>query len=141
MTDEAQVPPTPPADAPPPPPAAPPPPPADPPAAGGSSGGSDNRAIMVVLSYLGPLALIPYLVEKEDPEVQWHAKHGLVLTAASIVLSLILFAISSATGCLGCLIQVPVTIAVIVVFVLCIVKGLNGERFTIPHLSELADRF
>ena len=59
MTDEAQVPPTPPSDAPPPPsdappppPAAPPPPPADPPAAGGSSGGSDNRALMVVLSYI-----------------------------------------------------------------------------------------
>ena len=97
--------------------------------------------MMIVLSYLGPLALIPYLMEKEDQEVQWHAKHGLVLTATAIVLSLIVGVISSATACLGCIIYLPVTIGIIVVFVMCIVKGLNGERFIIPHLSELADRF
>ena len=52
----------------------------------------------IVLAYLGPLALIPFLVEKEDQEVQWHAKHGLVLTGAAIVLSLIVGVISSATA-------------------------------------------
>ena len=41
---------------------------------------------MIVLSYLGLLALIPLLVEKNDKEVQWHAKHGLVLLVAEIVL-------------------------------------------------------
>ena len=29
--------------------------------------------------YLGLLALIPLIVEKNDRDVQWHAKHGLVL--------------------------------------------------------------
>ena len=32
---------------------------------------------MIVLAYFGLLALIPLLMEKEDAEVQWHAKHGL----------------------------------------------------------------
>ena len=39
---------------------------------------SSNRTVMLILSYLGILALVPLLVEKDDPEVQWHAKHGLV---------------------------------------------------------------
>ena len=49
---------------------------------------STNRGPMIVLSYLWVLALIPLLVEKDDPEVQWHAKHGLVLAAAAAALVL-----------------------------------------------------
>jgi len=56
---------------------------------------SSNRTIMLILSYLGILALIPLLVEKDDPEVQWHAKHGLVLTVGWIVLSIALAILSS----------------------------------------------
>ena len=41
---------------------------------------------MIVLAYLWPLALVPLLVEKNDPEVQWHAKHGIVLMVAELVL-------------------------------------------------------
>ena len=40
---------------------------------------SSNRNVMIVLSYLWLLALVPLLTEKDDKEVQWHAKHGLVL--------------------------------------------------------------
>ena len=67
---------------------------------------SSNRNIMIVLSYLWLLALVPLLVEKEDKEVQWHAKHGIVLMVAEIVLwiavtivSMILGMVSVALGC------------------------------------------
>ena len=46
---------------------------------------SSNRGVMIVLSYLWLLALVPLLVEKDDKEVQWHAKHGIVLMVAEIV--------------------------------------------------------
>ena len=54
--------------------AAPPPPPpeAEPP----------NRGVMIVVSYLWPLAFGPLLLEKQDPEAQWHAKQGLLLFVA-----------------------------------------------------------
>ena len=45
-----------------------------------------NRGVMIVLAYLWLLALVPLLVEKQDPEVQWHAKHGLVLMIAELLL-------------------------------------------------------
>jgi uncharacterized membrane protein len=32
-------------------------------------------------------------------------------------------------------------VAVIVVHIICIVKGLNGERFMVPGISQYADRF
>ena len=136
--------PPPPADAPPPPPPAAP----ESPAASPVSDGSENRTIMIVLSYLGLLALIPLLVEKDDAEVQWHAKHGLVLTVAEIVLfiavqivAMILGAISGGLGCLFGLLFPLIALGIIVLHVVCIAKALKGERFIIPYVSEFADRF
>jgi uncharacterized membrane protein len=103
---------------------------------------------MIVLSYLGLLALIPLLVEKDDQEVQWHAKHGLVLLVAEFVLfvaiqivAMILGAITAGLGCLFSLLFPIVAVAILVVHILCIVKGVKGERFLIPSLSEFADKF
>ena len=152
MTDPTNGTPTPPPEAPKPPPAAPPPPPpaSPPPTAtqGGGGAGSDNRTIMIVLAYLGLLALIPLLVEKDDPEVQWHAKHGLVLTVAwvavFIALGLLNMVISAAlpgVGCLGCFLPIGAFIAVVIVQGLCIVKGIKGERFLIPTVSDFANRW
>ena len=149
MTDTPNGNPPPPPETPPPaapPPTSPPPPTTPPPTTGGTE--SPNRTIMIVLSYFGLLALIPLLVEKDDPEVQWHAKHGLVLTVAwvvlFVVLQIIVMALGAISGGLGCvfgLLMPLLALAILVIHVICIVKGLKGERFLIPGLSEFADRF
>jgi uncharacterized membrane protein len=137
-------------------PSVPPPPPPyytpPPPPAGPTSGGavSPNRGIMIVLSYLWLLAVVPLVTEKEDKEVQWHAKHGLVLLVAEVILfiglhviRMILFAthIFAILGCLSFLIDVVVWVGVLIVHVLCIVKGTQGGRFIIPGISQYADKF
>jgi uncharacterized membrane protein len=101
---------------------------------------------MIVLSYLWLLALVPLLVEKDDSEVQWHAKHGLVLFGAEIVVIIVLAIFSSVVamldlGCTGCILHSVFSLVVLVIHILCIVKGLNGERFLIPGLSDFANRF
>lgn len=109
---------------------------------------SSNRNIMIVLSYLWLLALVPLLVEKEDKEVQWHAKHGIVLMVAEIVLwiavtivSMILGMVSVALGCVVSLLTFGLWIGILVVHVMAIIKGINGGRFVIPGVSEYANRF
>jgi uncharacterized membrane protein len=109
---------------------------------------SENRNVMIVLAYLWLLALIPLLVEKEDREVQWHAKHGLVLTVAEVIVMIglqvvvmILGAISGGLGCVFTLLIPIFMLAILIVHVLCIVKGINGQRFLIPGVSEFVDRF
>lgn len=112
---------------------------------------SSNRTIMIVLAYLGLLALIPLLVEKNDREVQWHAKHGLVLLVVEVALFIGLSIIGAilghipVIGCLGALvgalISFGLTIGILVVHIICIVKGVNGERFRLPYISQYADRF
>jgi uncharacterized membrane protein len=130
-------------------PATPPPPPEAPEApATTPAPAGDNRTIMVVLAYLGILALIPLLVEKNDAEVQWHAKHGLVLTVAEFILfvglqivTIILGAISGGLGCIVGILVPVLLLGILVLHVLCILKGLKGERLIVPKVSEFADRF
>ena len=128
----------------------PPPPPAEPPPQEPAAKEviSENRNMMIVLSYLWLLALIPLLVEKDDREVQWHAKHGLVLTVVEVVVMIglqvvimILGAISGGLGCVFTLLIPIFMLAILIVHVLCIVKGINGQRFLIPGVSEFADKF
>jgi uncharacterized membrane protein len=133
---------------PPPPSYTPPPPPGGmPPPPGGTPGAaSPNRSIMIVLSYLWLLALVPFLVEKNDREVQWHAKNGLVLTAAEVIawIALSLFSMATAfidLGCTGCMLQGVLGIVFLVVRVIAIIKGVGGDRLVIPGLSQYADRF
>jgi uncharacterized membrane protein len=107
---------------------------------------SPNRGLMIVLSYLWILALIPFVVEKNDPEVQWHAKHGLVLTAAEVLAWIALSFFSMATawldlGCTGCMLSWVLGLVFLVIRIVAIVKGVGGQRLIIPGLSQYADRF
>jgi uncharacterized membrane protein len=109
---------------------------------------SSNRGLMIVLAYLWPLAIVPLLVEKEDPEVQWHAKHGLVLMLAELIVllsfTMMTSLISIATFGVGCVLSIFVVfiwIAILAVHAIAIVKGINGTRLIVPGVSEYANRF
>ncbi len=121
----------PPPPAPPVPPAAPPPPP---PVAGQRNTG------MLVLAYLGLLALIPLVVEKNDKDVQWHAKHGLVLTGLFLVVWVALSIVGYIIPFFY-LLHPLVWLLWLAVCILCIVKAVGGQRFLIPGISEFADKF
>src|SRR5262245_63355940 len=72
-------------------------PPPPPPPGPGPAPASDKTA-MLVLSYLGLLALVPLLVEKEDKNVLWHAKNGLVIFAAFFIAFIGLWIITMILG-------------------------------------------
>jgi uncharacterized membrane protein len=124
---------------PPPPPSAPPPPPAGPPA----GGASDNRNLMLVLAYLWIFALIPLLIEKNDREVQWHAKHGLVLLGAEIIAYIVLaiLAMIPVLGCVIALLPLFLGLGVLILRIMLIMKAINGERMNLPGLTPLVEKF
>jgi uncharacterized membrane protein len=102
---------------------------------------------MIVLSYLWVRAIVPLLVEKDDPEVQWHAKHGLVLLVAEIIMWMafgvvsIVGSIAISVGCFFALLMNLVWLAILVIHIVAIIQGINGKRFIIPGISEYANRF
>ena len=97
---------------------------------------------MIVLAYLWILALVPLLVEKEDQDLQWHAKHGLVLLGLEIIIWVVISAVSATgIGCIIGLLSPLIMLIFLVIRVICIAKGIKGERFLIPGVSQYADKF
>jgi len=98
---------------------------------------------MLVLSYLGVLALIPYLVSKND-DVRWHAKQGLTLAAAFILAHLasgVLSFLPLIGGMLSALYWPVVSLGGFCLIVVCIMKALHGERWRIPVIADLTDKW
>lgn len=120
--------------------ATPPPPPVTPPTTPAGPA-SSNRSVMIVLSYLWILALIPFLMEQDDKDVRWHAKHGLVLLGAEIAAFIAIGILSGLSGGLGCLLVPLAQLGILVFHVVCIAKALEGERLLVPGLSDFADKF
>jgi uncharacterized membrane protein len=126
----------------------PPPPPPQPPA-GGAAPGSD-RTVMIVLSYLSLLCLIPLLTKKDDSEVQWHAKNGLCFVVFDIVVWIVLAIVTRVAAHIpifGCGIATVLSvlwcivwIGILVIHVVAIIKGVNGQRFRLPVVSDFADK-
>jgi uncharacterized membrane protein len=75
--------------------------------------------------------------------VQWHAKHGLVLMVAELVVWIVISIVLSAIpliGCIGLLFTPLLMLAELVLHIMCIMKGINGQRLIIPGVSEFADK-
>ena len=111
----------------------------------GSGAPSSNRNVMIVLSYLWLLALIPLVVEKDDREVQWHAKHGLVLTGAELIFwvafQVLMVVLGSFLGCFVAIFAPIIGLAFVIIHIVAILKGINGQRLIIPGVSQYVDRF
>jgi len=120
------------------------PPPPPPPMSGGTSPSSD-RTLMIVLSYLGLLALIPYLTKKDDAEIHWHAKNGVGLLILDVVVWVVFMIIawvlpSNLLGCGVGMIQCVVWIGILVLHVYCIVQAVGGKRPRIPVVTDFAEK-
>lgn len=109
---------------------------------------SDQDRLLLVFGYLGPLAIVSLLASRRE-FVKWHAKQGLVLSITLAALYLVvlrpLIAIStrhlwSVFGEMFWAATWLVTLGALAAVLVCIVRGLEGERFKLPMLGDLADR-
>jgi len=109
---------------------------------------TDQDRLLLVFAYLGPLSLFSLLASRRE-FVKWHAKQGMLL---SIVIAALVVAAKSVLLVLR-RVAWPVVaevywagigligLGVVLALLLCIVRALEGERFKIPMLGDLADRF
>ncbi len=109
---------------------------------------TDQDRVLLVFGYLGPLALFSLVASRKE-FVKWHAKQGILLSAAAVLLYLALKAVHLVLervlwpllGQLFWLAAGMVGVGVALLLVLCIVRALEGERFRVPMLGDLADQF
>jgi uncharacterized membrane protein YjgN (DUF898 family) len=102
---------------------------------------------MVVLAYLWPLAIVPLLAARDDKEVSWHARQGLLLMVGEIAVLIVLTGFTALAGLanfglgvtLG-LVVFLVWLAILGVQFAAILRALNGKRLAVPGITQLTDR-
>ncbi|MDP3237214.1 MAG: DUF4870 domain-containing protein [Myxococcales bacterium] len=104
----------------------------------------DENKIHLFLAYVGnlfgvPLALIPLLTVKDDDFIKWHAKQALVICVATYAIGLI--SIPLMFVFIGFCTASIAVIGGYVLSIIGLVKALNGERWRIPVIADLADKF
>jgi uncharacterized membrane protein len=108
---------------------------------------TDQDRVLLVFGYLGPLALVSLVASRRE-FVKWHAKQGIVLSATLVaiypILKFVHFILDryfwDFFGELFWIAAWMAIVGIVVTMLVCIIRGLEGERFRVPILGELADR-
>ena len=92
-----------------------------------------NNTLMGVLSYLGPLVIIPLIMAKDNPFVKFHIKQGLVLLAINILLSIVMRMLYL----LGPIVSL-LELALFVLMIIGIINVFQKKQKELPLVGSLA---
>jgi uncharacterized membrane protein len=98
-----------------------------------------HKTVFGILSYLGPLVIVSFLVAKDDPFVKFHIKQGLVLLAIDAILWVMswTFWMFSPLWMLYNL----VNLAILVLVILGIMNVVNNKEQELPIVGSFAKNF
>jgi uncharacterized membrane protein len=103
------------------------------PATAPKSGGDNN--LIAAVSYLWILSIVILLVKKDSDYVTFHARQGVVLFAASVIISIVSFIVPF-LFLITWLLQLIIFVAVVVGFI----QALGGKRYKMPVVGDLAEK-
>ncbi len=119
-----------------------------PPASGASSGGTGlapNIASLLCYICMPITSIIFLIIEKENADVRFHAWQGtafgvgyVVLIIALEILAAIMGAIASVLGIIIGFFVPIIGLAAFVVWIVCLIKAYQGERWRIPVVGDFA---
>jgi len=92
--------------------------------------------IMALISYIGPLCLVPILTKDQDEFVKFHAKQGLVLFGLEVAASVI-FSIIPILWAIGWILS----IAWLVLSILGIMNVVKDAKKELPIIGKYANKF
>lgn len=99
-------------------------------------GGVEKNTLMAILAYIGPLAIVSFIVAKDDPFVKYHVKQGFVLLTIEIAL----WALGMVLWIIMPLINI-VQLAVLVLSIVGIVNVVGGKEKELPIVGKYASHF
>jgi len=107
---------------------------------------TEQDRVLLVLAYLGILALVPYLTARKE-FVLWHTRQGLLLFGVSLIslfcmilVNVVLWQLSWVLGLLFLILFITLAFGVLALIVACILKAFEGRRWRIPFLGDFVDR-
>lgn len=103
---------------------------------------NSSSKVELVFAYFPPLlgGLVVYLIEQKDRFIMFHAMQGLLLglVAAVVEFALWILGFLPFLGWLTSMLSGVVSVALIVIMIICIVKACNGEEYRLPVIGDKA---
>jgi uncharacterized membrane protein len=116
-------------------------------AGGKGSGLAPNIASMLCYICMPITSIVFMLMEKENKDVQFHAWQGttfgvawIVVVVALNIITMILGSIASILGVIMSILVPVLGLAVFVLWIICLVKAYQGERWKIPYIGDFAEK-
>jgi len=91
-----------------------------------------NKALAAI-GYLGILFLVPMLAAPKSPFAQFHAKQGMVLFIAAIIMSVIL-----AIPFVGWVVGGVGEVLILILMIMGILNAVNGQEKPLPVIGKFA---
>ena|SRR3989338_7422248 len=101
------------------------------PDASGNQPNVEKNKYLAAICYFGIFWIVPFALGKKNEFVMFHAKQGIVLSLAWLVVVMI-----SWIPIINFIIGLPATILLIIINVLAILKTWRGERWELPFLAH-----
>lgn len=104
----------------------------------------EEDKMMLLLAYFSIFSVIPLVTVKDSGFVQWHAKQGFFLMAAWIacwVAGIALWFIPVIGWLLSIVCIFVAPLGLLILDILAMLKAFGGERWRIPVVADIADRF
>ena len=121
-----------------------------------STGLDENIAALLAYLFTWVSGLIFFLIEKDSRLVRFHAMQSILLSAAAIVVGIVLWVawivlaiiLAMASEVLASLVSLVIGlvifvfyIAVLIAFILCMVKAYQKQYFKLPVIGNFAEKF
>ncbi len=112
---------------------------------GSTGGGVDQNRMMAAIGYLGPLFLVPMLALPKDRFAQFHARQGMVLFIAEVLVWFVFdFLFISAFGFGGYFIWSTLSfllwVGTVILTILGFVNAYQGKEVPLPVIGGLAPK-
>ena len=121
-----------------------------------STGLDENLAALLSYVFTWVSGLVFFLIEKTSRLVRFHAMQSILLSASAIIVGIILWfawfvvtlIVGQLSGLLGTLAGLVIGllifvfyIAVLIAWVLCLVKAYQGQYYKLPVIGNFAEKF
>ncbi len=115
-----------------------------------TSGGNESNLLAAAGYIIGIIAIIMYLVKKEDKFLRFHSMQSILLWVGTFVIAIVLWIISAvismipAIGVIGCVFGLLATVIWLIALVAalyCAYQAFNGKRYELPYIGPMARKY
>jgi len=116
-----------------------------------SSGGANESNLLAAVGYIiGILAIILYLIKKEDKYLRFHSMQSILLWVGTFVVAVVLGIVSMIIGfipiiqiiaCVFGFAGLAIWLVACVAALYCAYKAFNGEEYELPYIGPMARKY